>query len=148
MKLLVGLLFLLVICVAWPIVDAGDYFELGRNPEQPRLLPNSLSVKQKNSRLPVIERDVDLQQIEFKSSWVVEFNDLIISSLEDFKEYHNVHLRQIGKTNKFAIRQKVASLGRDSKKRYNRKNWDFYSFYSFKILNLWHDIILILCMII
>jgi subtilisin family serine protease/subtilisin-like proprotein convertase family protein len=116
MKLLVGLLFLLVICVAWPIVDAGDYFELGRNPEQPRLLPNSLSVKQKNSRLPVIKRDVDLQQIEFKSSWVVEFNDLILSSLEDFKEYHNVHLRQIGKTNKFATRQKVASLGRDSKK--------------------------------
>lgn len=116
MKLLVGLLFFVVICVAWPIVDAGDYFELGRNPEQPRLLPNSLSVKQKNSRLPVIKRDVDLQQIEFKSSWVVEFNDLIISSLEDFKEYHNVHLRQIGKTNKFAIRQKVASLGRDSKK--------------------------------
>ncbi len=115
MKVILGFLFLVtIIFVACPGVEATR-FEFGPNPQQPRLLPGASSFK-KGARVPSIKRESNFEEIEFRSSWIVEFNDLIVSSPEEFGEQYNLHIRQVPGTNKFAVQHRVTSFGRDLKK--------------------------------
>ena len=84
-----------------------------QNPEQPRFLSVSTQAKQNAWRTSHVPNRVE--DMEFKSSWAAEFNDLI-SSPEAFGDYYNVHVTRFGNTNKYIIKQKVSSFRRDTEK--------------------------------
>jgi hypothetical protein len=67
----------------------------------------------------------DFNTKPFRNSWVVEFNDLITSSTEEFAEQHNVHVRRIGRTNKYAVKQKHATYGQDVEKQVSFMKFKF-----------------------
>ena len=108
------LLFSIVLIVAWiGAANAAGLFPFGPKPSIPGTLRGSVkseeAAKEKRSAYNYNEQ-------HFRNSWVVEFNDLITSSTEEFAEQHNVIVRRIGKTDKFSVKQKHATYGLDTEK--------------------------------
>jgi hypothetical protein len=92
------------ILVTWIGVASAGLFPNGPNGGD---ISKTLSgTSRDSSKKRVVE---DFNTKPFRNSWVVEFNDLITSSKEEFAEQHNVHVRRIGRTNKYAVKQKHAT---------------------------------------
>ncbi len=106
--LLLAILFFVWVGVEAALLERVSFL----HPEQPSYLSSSKHAHQNTLRTYGTKR-VDE---EFRSSWVAEFNDLIPVSPKEFGEHHNVHVTRFGNTNKYVIKQKMASLGRDTEK--------------------------------
>lgn len=106
------LLVTALLVVAWLGLANAGVFPNGPHPA----VPKSLADMTQSTKLPQKRVVEDQNNKPLRNTWVVEFNDLITSSPEEFAQQHAVHVHRIGDTNKYSVRQKHATDGLDAEK--------------------------------